>query len=77
MLNHAVSDTDHTMGMRRNIRLVRNKDNCIPLVMKLLKQLHDLLAGLRIKIPCWFIGKDNRWMSYEGPRDRYTLALAS
>ena len=40
-VNHAITNRNYPMGMRRNLRLVCHQNNCVALFMQVFEQLHD------------------------------------
>jgi hypothetical protein len=73
----AVTQVNGSSGVRCDIALVGNKNDRIAALIQILKQCHDFFARFRIKIPGWFVRKDNRRVVDKGARNRYALPLAA
>jgi hypothetical protein len=73
----SVADRDHSMRTSSNVLLVCDHYYRIALFMKLLKKLHDLVAGFRIKGPCRLVSEQDRWMIHKSTSDRDTLPLTT
>ena len=52
-------------------------DHCGALLADVVQQLHDLSAGLRVKVSGWLIGSDQPRMVKQGTGDGDALLLSS
>src|SRR5262245_3666522 len=77
LFDFAVPDVQGAMRERSDIVLVGNQHQSIPLLVEVLKQLHDLGAGGRVEIPGRLIGQHNGGIIYKSTRDGNALALAA
>ena len=63
--------------MQADVRLVRDHNDRPPVVIHLLKDLHDLLALLAREIPRGLVGQDQAWIGGQGTSDGHALLLAT
>ena len=63
--------------MLSDVGFVGHQNNRIPLVMKLLKQSHDLLARLGVEVSRRFISKNNGRACDKRPSDSNSLTLTT
>ena len=63
--------------MIRDIGFVCNENNCVSALIQIFEKRHDFVAGLRIEITGRFIGQNDGWIIYQGPRDRDALPLTA
>src|SRR5690349_2456097 len=73
--DHPVTKSNNTMGMIGNVFFMCYQYNSISPAMNFIKYLHDLIRGFCVKIPGWFICKNNCRVIYQCTGNRYTLAL--
>ena len=72
-----VAERDDAPGVLGDVRLVRDEDDRLPLVVQLLEDRHDLLGGLRVEVSRRLVGEEDRRIVHEAPRDRDALLLAA
>src|ERR1700733_322741 len=74
-LNFAVANANHAISVQCDVRLVRDENNGVALLVEPCEESHDFFAGLGIEVAGWFIGEENRRTIYESASDRDALAL--
>src|SRR5262249_26444505 len=76
--NPSVRQTDNEVGMRHDLRIVGREDKSRPvLLIELLHQINDVVAGDRVEIRGGFVREHDLRLRDESARDRYSLPLAS
>jgi len=76
-LDQAVAQAHDTARVARNVFLVGDDDDGVALLVKLLEERHDLLAGAGVEIAGRLVGEDDGGIVDEGTRDGDALALAA
>ncbi len=59
----------------RYFRLVSNENNRVSLLVKLIKETHNLNSRFRIQRTCRFVGKQYTWIGDKSSGNSHTLAL--
>ena len=73
----AVTNTDDAPCSLRDILFVCYQNDSIALLIKFIKQKHDLITGSGVKIAGRFVCQQNRWIIYKGARYGNTLTLTA
>src|SRR4051794_39868745 len=68
---------DAAPGVASNVRLVSDKDDGVPALIKILEQLHDFFTGPGIEITSRLIRENDRRIIDQSPGNRDPLALAA
>jgi hypothetical protein len=76
-LDQAVTKTNDPVSIMSNVIFVCYHDDGVPLIMKFLKQVHDIVRGFCIEVTGWFIGKNDRRIVYQRTGNGDTLTLTS
>ena len=74
---HAVADVQHPLGVGGNFRLVGNHHNGDALLVELLENLHNLLAGFCIQGAGGLVGQQHLGVVHNGAGNGHPLALAA
>src|SRR2546421_10227158 len=56
---------------------MRDEQDRLPVAVQLAKELHHLVAGVRVERSWGFVGKEQRWIVDQGAGDRDPLLLAA
>ena len=75
--NNSVAQNDHAFREPRHVQLVRDHDNRDALLVELLKNAHDLDAGLAVQISRRLVREQQLRLVHERARDGNTLLLAA
>ena len=73
----AVAERDDAPGELRDVGLVRDEDDGLPLVVQGLEDRHDLLRRPRVEVARRLVREEDRRLVHEAPRDRDPLLLAA
>jgi hypothetical protein len=61
-----------------DVRLVGDQDDGdLLLLVEILKEAHQLLAGAGVQVPGGLVGHDDLWLHDQGASDGYALLLAA
>src|SRR5262245_4752733 len=78
VLQHlAVLQAHDALAVRCHVRLVRNDDDGLSVVVQLVEQREDLDAGLRVEVARRLVSEKDRRVRDERARDRNALPLAA
>src|SRR5262252_5584900 len=73
----AVRQFNAAIGLPRNVRIVRDHQNGVAIVVQLAENFDDDSFVRFVEIPCWFVGKDELWLIDEGACNGYSLLFAA
>src|SRR5688572_1843502 len=73
----AVLEANDSLAVRRDVGLVRDDDDGLPVAMQLVEQTQDLDARLRVEVARRLVGEQDRRVRDERARDRHALPLAA
>ena len=73
----SILNADDTFGVTGDVLFVRNDDDGVALLAKLVEEPHDVLAGFGIQIAGGFVCKDDRGSCHECASDSDALALTA
>ncbi len=76
-LDQAVAKPNGPPRVRRDVFLVRDQDDRLSGGMELVQHPHDAVSGLRVEIPGWLVGEDDRGVVHQGARDGDALPLSA
>ena len=65
------------VGVMGDVIFVRDHNNSIALVMEFLKQVHDIVGSLGVKVSGGLIRKNDGGIVYKSPGNGDTLALSA
>ena len=76
--NPAILHLDHAPGRSRHLVIVRDQDDCHPLLtIELPEQLHHLGTALAIQVARRLVGQNQTGLVDQGTRNRHALLLAT
>src|SRR5579863_209683 len=75
--DETVAQHDDAPGVGRDLRLVGDHDDGLPLFRKLAEDPHDLLRRPRVEVSRGFVSQQDRRPVDKRARDRHALALAA
>src|SRR5438105_13893740 len=76
-LNQAVAHCHDALRVLRDVRFVRDQDDCLSFIIQLLKDAHDFFRGSRVEVPGRFVGEKNRRIGDQRPGDGDALLLSA
>jgi hypothetical protein len=75
--NDSVSQANHPLGVPRNVFFVGHYYQGVSGSMNLVKQLQNFVRSCGVKVSGGLVGQNERGLVYQGPGDRYALALSA
>jgi hypothetical protein len=75
--NNSVSQSNHPFGVPRNVFFVGHYYQGVPGRVDLVKQLQNFVRSCRVEVSSGLVGQNERGLVYQGPGDRYALALSA
>src|SRR6476660_5267310 len=75
VLDLTVAYMNGAVGERRNVRFVRDKNDCVSHFMQSLEQSHDLQTGFGIEVARRLVSQQDGRVVHKRPRDGDALAL--
>ena len=75
--NASILDGHVPRASLRDVRLMSDNDDCVAGFVKAFEELHNIVAGVAIKISRRLVGQQDGGIGYEGARHRHALALAA
>src|SRR4029077_19080141 len=75
--DHTIFNVDHAMRELSDVVLVRDQYDGVSLLLKTVEQSNDFSAGLRVKIPGGFVGKNDGWTVHQRTGNRHPLPLSA
>ena len=71
----SVAETNHPLGIRRDIGFVSHQHDGHAAFVKLTKQLHDLIGHFGIECARWFVSEQQHRIGDHRSRNRHPLLL--
>src|SRR2546423_15043857 len=76
-LETAVAHTERASGSLRDLRVVGDENDRLPVFVHAHKQLDDDLPDFCVEVAGRLVGPDHRWLMNQSPSHRDTLLLAA